>query len=329
MLLAKLAQCILLILCYYFLYSNSLFILFQLIPINASKAESFLLQNSLLQNQPSELNVLKKETQLPAFYFNFSTNQFYWHGSQNQYHNWLKKVLLWDFGISHYTHENILTKIFPALVRSFFLAIIASVFTIAFSIIIGGYLATINNNKLIKTLQIVSIVFNLIPPVWVAFGILLASSAFNFNSYEPISYQHDLYYYLNETNKLLLPSITIILSQFIFWLIYFHNLFRSTLAQDFIRSHKAMGASTGKLLFYFSIPLIIKPSLPTIIQWFVSLFNGSIIIERIFNLQGIGWLTYQSIMMRDLAVAIALLSILGLISISTFVFINVAYLEKK
>jgi peptide/nickel transport system permease protein len=105
---------------------------------------------------------------------------------------------------------------------------------------------------------------------------------------------------------LLLPWLTLS----VLYIGLYARVLRSALVEsqeeDYVRTARAKGLTERRVLF--------RHSLRTSLIAFVSLFGldfgalvggGALLVEVVFNLHGIGWLTYQSLQQFDLAVIMA------------------------
>ena len=81
------------------------------------------------------------------------------------------------------------------------------------------------------------------------------------------------------------------------------------LSSDYIRTAKAKGLSPMSVLFKHALRNAIIPVVALAAVWFGFMLGGSIVIETIFNLKGIGWLSYDALLRSDLPVVQAIVLI--------------------
>jgi peptide/nickel transport system permease protein len=79
--------------------------------------------------------------------------------------------------------------------------------------------------------------------------------------------------------------------------------------------------SRGTGLFKHFFKPVIIPFLSIIISRFAVLISGVIVVERIFNRRGLGWLTWESTLNRDFFVIMAV-TLLTALLIRTLMFLN-------
>jgi hypothetical protein len=74
------------------------------------------------------------------------------------------------------------------------------------------------------------------------------------------------------------------------------------LAEDYVRTARAKGLSRGRAIWRHAVPNALIPVVTIMGLQFSFLLAGTIIIENVFYLPGIGRLTFQAIAQRDLTV---------------------------
>lgn len=83
------------------------------------------------------------------------------------------------------------------------------------------------------------------------------------------------------------------------------------LAGEAVRMARAKGASAVEALLFHALPLAIIPIISQIGQQIGLVLAGSFIIERIFNLDGFGHLSFEALRERDYPLVIGLLTFAG------------------
>jgi len=113
-------------------------------------------------------------------------------------------------------------------------------------------------------------------------------------------------------HHIVLPLFAYVIGQFAVTSMMMKNSFLEQISQDYVRTAKAKGLSQPKIYFKHVLRNALVP-IATEIGDFLTLFlSGSILIEQIFGLDGIGMLNYQSILTRDYPVVLAIIMIVAL-----------------
>ena len=124
---------------------------------------------------------------------------------------------------------------------------------------------------------------------------------------------------------LLLPAIALALPQAAILARVLRSSLVETLGQDYIRTARAKGLSTGQALTRHALRNALIPVLTILGMQFSFLLAGAIIIENVFYLPGIGRLIFQAITQRDLIVVKSVVVLLvGLVILVTFL-VDIAY----
>ena len=104
-----------------------------------------------------------------------------------------------------------------------------------------------------------------------------------------------------------------------------------TLGEDFIRTARAKGLTRSGALWKHAVPNALIPVVTIIGLQFSFLLAGTIIIENVFNLPGVGRLVFQAIAQRDLVTVQSLVTLLAasVIAVNFIVDLVYGYLDPR
>ena len=102
--------------------------------------------------------------------------------------------------------------------------------------------------------------------------------------------------------SLILPSIALALPQAAILARITRSALLDVLGEDYIRTARAKGLSRRKVLYRHALRNALIPVLTILGLQFAFLLAGTIIIENVFYLPGLGRLVFQAITQRDLIV---------------------------
>jgi len=106
-----------------------------------------------------------------------------------------------------------------------------------------------------------------------------------------------------------LPVVCYMVGAFATETILTKNAMMENLGQDYVRTAFAKGLSERRVVFVHAMRNSLIP-LVTGLGNFISLvLAGSFLIERVFNIDGMGYLGYTSVLQRDYPVALGILVI--------------------
>ncbi|MEM7057083.1 MAG: ABC transporter permease [Pseudomonadota bacterium] len=217
-----------------------------------------------------------------------------------QYADWGWRALQGDFGESYHYRQPVATMIGERIGRTMLLGFLAIMFALVISIPMGT-LAAMRPNSLIDRFALLVAVFGqALPTFWFALMMMIVFGIWW--RMLPIS-GHDTWAHY------VMPTIA---------LGYYATpaLMRLTragmievLGSDYIRTARAKGLSPTSVLFKHALRNAIIPVVALAAVWFGFMLGGSIVIETIFNLKGMGWLSYDALLRSDLPVVQAIVLI--------------------
>ncbi len=220
-----------------------------------------------------------------------------------QYFNWAGNALTGDLGRSLFTNEPVTEMIFDRIGVTIKLAFFSIVIALIISIPLGVLASVYPNTWIDRTSLGLAVFGQAIPNFFFAlllillFGVKLR--------WFPISGNDTFAHFI-------MPTMTLgigVMPQFM-------RLTRTgmldVLGSDFIRTARAKGLSPLKVLFKHALRNAILPivSLMAVVLGF--LLGGTVIIESIFALNGVGFLAFESILRQDFPVVQSIVFILSL-----------------
>ena len=220
-----------------------------------------------------------------------------------QYFNWLSHVVQGDFGKSHYLNQPVSQVIFERLPITMTLGACALAFALALSIPLG-VLAAIRPNSLFDRFALtIAVVGQAMPSFWFAltmmlwFGIIWRVL--------PVSG-------IDTWAHFVMPSIALgyYITPGVMRLTRAGML--EVLQSDYIRTARAKGASNTSVLFKHALRNAIIPVVSLAAVQFGFMLGGSIVIETIFAINGLGFLAWESIQRADLPTMQAIVLVLSI-----------------
>jgi peptide/nickel transport system permease protein len=94
--------------------------------------------------------------------------------------------------------------------------------------------------------------------------------------------------------------------------------------QDYIRTARAKGVSEPMVILKHMLRNSLIPVITILAGLLPALIGGSVIIETIFSIPGIGQLGYQSVLARDYPVVIALFAASSFLTLIGILFSDIA-----
>ena len=265
-----------------------------------------------------------------------------WYGGKNQYHLWLlgngkdrKGLLRGDFGISYIDSQPIQDKIWQKVGISFSLSLISIFLAYLISIPIGIYSAYKKDSAADKGLSLVLFVLYSMPSFFVGTLLLLQFANPDNLSWFPVSGIQDptifdpnwsLWMKLKHRMPfLILPIITYTYGSFAFLSRIMRIGMIDVVSQDYIRTARAKGLGEGKVILKHALRNSLLPIITVFAAIFPMAIGGSIIIEVIFSIPGMGVEVFNSILNYDYPMIITVFTLSGFLTMIGYLVADILY----
>lgn len=245
-----------------------------------------------------------------------------------------RDYLLFDFGNSYFKGEKVTTLIKRALPVSISLGLWMILISYAISIPLGIRKAVKDGTAFDAWTSSLVIVGYAIPNF--LFGVLLlilfASTSF-WNIFPDRGLVSENFASLSLGGKILdyfhhltLPLLSLAVSSFAILTLFTKNAFLDEIRKQYVLTARMKGLTEKRILYghiFRNAMLIVIAGFPA--AFITAFFSGSVLIENLFSLDGLGRLSFISIIDRDYPVVFATLYILSLISLVTQLVTDVIY----
>ncbi|CAH2599002.1 putative peptide ABC transporter permease protein y4tP [Rhodovastum atsumiense] len=218
-----------------------------------------------------------------------------------RYALWLADMLRGDFGVSYTYGVPVAGLIAERVMVSLPLALLAILLSTALAVPTGVVAAARRGSALEAGLMGVTQLGVALPNFWL--GILLILGFAVGLGWFPASgfagWEQGLWPGLH---SLLLPALALALPQAAILARVTRASVLETLGQDYVRTARAKGLTDAAALWRHAVPNALIPVVTIIGLQFSFLLAGTVIIENVFTLPGLGRLVFQAIAQRDLIV---------------------------
>ena len=256
-----------------------------------------------------------------------------WTGTKNQYHVWLFGNKPWfqktedpslkggfirgDFGESYLDGRPVASIIKDALPITMGLNIISVIIAYSLSIWLGVFLSGKKDTKIDRISSIVLFVLYSLPSFWVAtiFIVYLTTNEYGMDWFPTYGlFSNDLpddasfwTVVKDGAAHIVLPILAMTYGSFTYITRQMRGSMLAVLKQDYIRTATAKGLSAKVVTWKHAF----RNSLIPIITLFASLFpvmiSGSVVIEVIFSIPGMGRVGYEAVLARNYPVLFTVL----------------------
>ena len=237
----------------------------------------------------------------------------------------MKNYLLFDFGKSYFRDVSVLQLIKEKLPVSISLGIWMLLVTYLISIPLGIRKAVHDGEKFDTWTSSLLVIGYAIPGFLVAVFLLVMLAGGSFVQWFPLrGLTSDNWHDLSLLGKVIdyfwhltLPLIAMALGAFTTMTFLTRNAFLDEIRKQYVLTAQAKGLAQRQILYghvFRNAMLLIIAGFPG--AFIHAFFSGSLLIETIFNLDGIGLLSFESVINRDYPVVFASIYILALLGLA-------------
>jgi len=250
-----------------------------------------------------------------------------------QYLLWVKRVFTFDFGISYKDHRNVWDKIAERLPITVQLNIISIFLVYLIAIPCGIYSATRPGTPADRLLTLFFFFLYSLPSFWVAVLLIMLLGGGDFWDFFPVygisSIGAENWPFLpwlaDRIWHLVLPITCLTYAGFA----YLSRLTRANMMEvvreDYIRTARAKGLSERLVIYKHAFRNALLPIVTLLAFLLPAMFGGSVIIESIFSIPGMGQLGFEAVLSRDYPVIMAITTISALLTLVGLLLSDVLY----
>ncbi len=250
-----------------------------------------------------------------------------------QYWRWLKRILTLDFGVSTRDHRPITEKLKERIPVSIKLSGISLLLAYLISIPLGIYSATHQYSRLDRLLTVVLFALYSLPSFWVATMAIVYLGGGDFWNVFPVlgletrgSENWPLWQRVqDQARHLVLPVACLTYYTLAALSRYMRAGMLEVVRQDFIRTAKAKGLSEKLIVWRHAVRNSLIPIVTLMADILPALIGGSIVIETLFTIPGMGRLSYEAVLDRDYPLIMAIFTISAFLTLAGILLADFLY----
>ena len=250
-----------------------------------------------------------------------------------RYVQWLWKVLHLDLGTSYIYQDPVWDVIRSRFPVSIFLGLTG--FILSYFICIPlGVLKAVRHGSKFDLISSALVFMGYSVPGWaLGTALLVLFGGGSFWSLFPLGgFRPDNWEYLSLWGKItgqihymFLPVICYMVGSFATLTILSKNSLMENLGQDYVRTAFAKGLDERRVIFKHALRNSLIPLVTGLGNVISLILAGSFLIERVFNIDGMGYLGYTAILQRDYPVALGILVIDSLLMLVGNILSDIIY----
>lgn len=286
----------------------------------------------------ADISVLAQTLSLPDVHPNANLLRYLpviqWYGADNLFHQWMLRIFKGDWGHSYQDGRPVTQVISEALKWTVILNVLSLLLAYGISIPAGIYAARYHERTGERLLTGIWFVLYALPGFWAATLLILFLGSGEYLSIFPSGGLRDIEagpdwpWYKNLADlahHLVLPTFTYTYTAIAYISGHVKNGVMNQMRSDYVRTARAKGLTEPQVVWKHAFRNALMPLITLIGQVFPALVSGSLILETVFSLPGMGLLTWQAIGARDYPIVIAVFMMSGVLTLAGMLTADLLY----
>ncbi len=241
-----------------------------------------------------------------------------------QYIRFMSNVLLHgDFGRSITNDQPTMLRIMSRLPYTLTLAVLGTGLAILIGVV-SGTVAAIKRNSIIDYLIMVFIILGFSVPVFYL-GILFIQFFSIYLKWFPVLGPGPNYPFWENMRRFILPSLAVAIGIGAVTARMTRASILEVLHQDYVMVARAKGAPGSRVIFYHALKNALIPVVTIVGLNFGALLGGTVLIEYVFGIPGLGTLLVEAVFQRDYPQIQASVFVFSILFISVNILVDVLY----
>lgn len=248
-----------------------------------------------------------------------------------RYMDWLGRLTRLDFGNSFVDGEPVAQKIAQAMPVTIFIGLFSMLFMFFLGVPLGVAGALKEGTRFDRLVTVLSLAVFSVPTFWLA---LVLISLFGVElRWLPVTGLHSLFYEdasfleraLDTARHLVLPLICASLARTAYISRFARSGMFDTLRQPFIRVLRAKGLPEREVVYRHALKNALLPLITLLGLSIPGILGGSVVLESVFSIPGMGRLFFQSVFARDYPVIMGILVLGAVLTLIGNLLADLAY----
>jgi peptide/nickel transport system permease protein len=229
-----------------------------------------------------------------------------------QYTDWMGGILQGDLGLSMRSREPIISELKRKLPVTLELTVLSLIMASAIAIPLGIISAVRANSFVDLVARIIGVAGLSIPNFWLAIMLLLVASRYFSWLPSPVftSFFDDP---VENLQQLWMPAVALGLAMMANLMRMTRSVMLDVLGQDYVRVARSKGLAEFAVVLRHALKNASIPIVTLIGMNAGYLIGGTVIVEQIFGLPGIGWMITNAIFQRDYTTVQSVVLVTGLL----------------
>jgi len=235
-----------------------------------------------------------------------------------RYFRYVFHAVTGDFGTSYRTQKPVFDEIFARFGVTFRLGILAICVAILIGVPIGIISAVKQYSFIDFTSTMIAMFFAAVPQFWLALMMVIFFSL-------QLRWLPSTFTGVITPQHFIMPVLTLSLGTAASIIRLTRSNMLETIRQDYVRTARAKGASETSIIFKHSLRNALLPVITVIGISFGYLMGGTVLVESIFGIPGLGSLTIASIRSKDIPQTTACILFLAVLNVMIMLAVDLLY----
>lgn len=248
-----------------------------------------------------------------------------------QYGHWLRGIVTFDLGRSIIERRPVVELILEKLPHTLQLNLAAFLIAALVGVPVGLWSATHSGRRLERASAVFFFLLYSLPSFWVAL-LLMQFLSVRLGIFPLFGMNSDAYYEMSTAGRvadrmrhMVLPVLTLTYAQLAIFARFSKSALTEVIRADFITAARARGAGEGAVMWRHAFRNALIPLITLLGLTIPYLISGSVIVEQIFQWDGVGLLYFDAILTRDYPVVMGLTVATALVTLVAGVLADVLY----
>ena len=250
-----------------------------------------------------------------------------------RYGIWLKQIVTLDFGRSYKDHRPVINKIAERIPITLTLNIISIILIYLIAIPIGVYSAVSHGRFSERVSTFFLFILYSIPSFWMAMILIFFLGGGDYWDLFPVygilspgAENYPLFKKaINFLWHIALPVFCLTYGSLAYLSRFQKGSLLEVLREDFVRTATAKGLPRHKVILKHALRNALIPIITILAGILPAMIGGSVIIESIFSIPGIGQLGFESVLSRDYPVIMAIATISAVLTLFGILIADLIY----
>ena len=257
-----------------------------------------------------------------------STTFYYYYSKpvMEQYFQWIGNILTkWDWGVSSslYVNQPVMDVILSKLPVTIEINLISILIAVPLGILIG-IVAALNKDKPIDHIINTIIMIVIALPSFITILYLILFFGYNLK-WLPTRFADENASYADHVRSLIIPVMALSIGTIAGFARFVRAELCEVMSSDYLTLARTKGLTRRQSIIHHALRNSMVPVVPMIIAEFIGILGGSMILENLYNIRGVGNIYMNAYSSKDYTLLMANTAFYTIIGLASSVLVDISY----